>query len=70
MEEQDKRRVVGSVMYDVPMFMSLLGFGIGMMFDNSHVCGMMFLFGAMLYMLLRYTTPSVPMCFRCLIIGL
>ena len=24
--------------YDVPMFMSLLGYGMGIMFDNFHVC--------------------------------
>ena len=40
-------------LYDVHMFMSLLGFGIAMMFANSHVGGMMFLFSAMLYILVR-----------------
>ena len=37
-------------LYDVPMFMPLLGFVIGMMFGNFHVCKMMLLFSAMLYM--------------------
>ena len=29
--------------YDVPMFMSLFGFGIGMMFASFHVWGIMLL---------------------------
>ena len=37
-------------LYDVPMFMSLFGFGIGMMFTSFHVWGMMLLFCDMLYM--------------------
>ena len=41
-------------LYDVLMFMSLLGFGIEMMFANSHVCEMMFLFSVILYMLVTY----------------
>ena len=35
-------------LYDVPMFMSLLGFGVGMVFANFHVCGMALLFRAIL----------------------
>ena len=35
-------------LYDVPMFMSLFGFGIGMMLLYSDV----------LYMLVRYASPS------------
>ena len=37
---------------NVPGFMSLLGFSIGMMFASFHMCGMM-LFSDMLYMLVR-----------------
>ena len=29
-------------LYDVPMFMYLFDFGIGIMFANLHVCGMIF----------------------------
>ena len=49
----------------------LSGFGINMI-ANSHVCVCvsMFLFGARLYILVRYTTPSSPMCFRCLLFTL
>ena len=36
-------------------------FGIGVMFANFHLCGMM------LYMLVRYASPNGLMCLRCLI---
>ena len=57
-------------LYDVHMFMSLFGFGIGMMFATFHVYGMMLLFGDVLYMLVRYASPSGPMCLRCLMLTL
>ena len=40
-------------LYDVPMFMSLFGFGIGMMFASFHIRGMMLLFSDVLYMLVE-----------------
>ena len=36
-------------LYDVPMFMSLFGFGIGMMFSSFLMRGMMLLFSDVLY---------------------
>ena len=45
-------------LYDVPMFMCLFGFGIGMMFVSFHVCGMMLLFSDVLHMLVRYAAIS------------
>ena len=57
-------------LYDVPMVMSLLGFGIGMLFTNVHMCEMMLLFSAMLYMLVRYASPSSPICLRSLMFTL
>ena len=54
-------------LYDVPMLMSLFGFGIGMMFAGYHVLGMLLLFSDVLYMLVRYASPSGPMGLRCLI---
>ena len=45
-------------LYDVSMFMCLLGFGIYILFDSSHMCGMMYLFSDMMYMLVRYASPS------------
>ena len=57
-------------MYDVPMFMSLFGFGIGMLFASFHVCGMMLSFSDRLYMLVIYASPSGHMCLRCLMLTL
>ena len=42
--------------------LALFGFGIGMMFSSFHVCGMM--------LLVRYASPSGPMCLRCLMLTL
>ena len=36
-------------LYEVTMFMSLLGFGMSIMFANLHACGMMLLSNVMLY---------------------
>ena len=51
------------------VFMSLFGFGIGMMFASFHVSGVMF-FSDVLYMLVRYASSSGPMCLRCLLLTL
>ena len=50
-------------LFEVPMFMSLVGFGMDIMFANFHV--RMMLFNAMLYMLVRYVSQRGNMCFRC-----
>ena len=54
------RRDIG--MYDVPMLMSLLGLGTGMMLANFILvvfcCAALYMFG-------RYFSPSLPMCLRC-----
>ena len=52
------------------MFISLFGFGIGMMFASFHVGGMLLLFSDMSYMLVRYASSSSPMCFISLLLGL
>ena len=57
-------------MYEVPVFVSLLGFGIGTMLANFHVRGIMFLLRAVLNILVRNATPRELMCFRCLIFSL
>ena len=54
----------------VPMFMSLFDFGIAMMFASFHVWGMMLLFSYVLYMLVRYASPSGAMCLMCLMLTL
>ena len=48
-----ERRDMG--LYEVPLFVSLLGFGIGTMLASFHV---------------RNASPRGPMCFRCLIFNL
>ena len=55
-------------LYDVPMFMFFLGFGIGMMFADLNVCVMVLLFNTLLYMSVRYASPSGPMYLRCLLL--
>ena len=52
-------------LYDVPMFMSLFGFGIGMMFASFHGCCCL-----VMCCLMRYASPSGPMCLRCLMLTL
>ena len=62
--------VVWRRLYEVPMFMSFLGFDMGIAFANFHVCGQMLLFNAILYMLVRYASPIDPICFRYLMFNL
>ena len=57
-------------LYEVPLSVSLLGFGIGTMLANSHVRGIMFLLREVLNILVRNASPRGPMCFRCLIFSL
>ena len=62
------RRDIG--LYDVPMLMSLLGLGTGMMLANFHTCGILLSLSAALYMFVRYFSPSLPMCLRCFMLML
>ena len=57
-------------LYEVPLSMSLLGFGMGTMLANFHVCGIMFVLGAVFNMLVRNASPRLPMCFRCMMFSL
>ena len=50
--------------YEVHLSMSLLGFGMGTMLANFHLCGIMLLLRAVLNMLMR------DVCFRCLMFSL
>ena len=52
-------------LYDVPLSMSLLGFGMGTMLANFHMCGIMLVLRAVFNMLVRNANPRGPMCFRC-----
>ena len=49
-------------MYEVPLSMSLLGFGMGTMLANFHVCGIMLVLRAVFNMLVRNASPRAPMC--------
>ena len=49
---------------------SLLGFGMGTMLANFHMCGIMLVLRAVFNMLVRNASPRGPMCFRCLMFNL
>ena len=57
-------------LYVVSLSISLLGFEMGIMLDNFHMCGIMLLLRAVLNMLVRNASPRGPMCFRCLMFNL
>ena len=57
-------------LYEVPLSMSLLGFGMGTMLANFHMCGIMLVFRAVFNMLVKNASPRGPMCFRCLMLNL
>ena len=48
-------------LYEVPLSMSLLGFGMGTMLANFHMCGIMLLLRAVFNMLVRHASPRGPM---------
>ena len=48
-------------LYDVPMLISLLGLGTGMMLANFHTCNILLSLSAALYMFMRYFSPCLPM---------
>ena len=51
-------------LYEVSLSMSSLGFGIGSMFVNFHICYIMLVFRAVFNMLVRNASQRVLMCFR------
>ena len=57
-------------MYEVPLSMSLLGFGMGTMLANFHVCGIMLVLRAVFNMLVRNASPRGPMCFMYLMFNI
>ena len=63
-----ERRDVG--MYEVPVSMSLLCFGMGTILANIHMCAIMLLLITVFNMLVRNVGPREPMCFRCLMFSL
>ena len=57
-------------LYEVPLSISLLGFEMGTMLANFHMCDKMLLLRAVLNMLMRNGGPSGSVCFRCLMFSL
>ena len=57
-------------LYELPLSMSLLGFGMGTMLATFHMCGIMLVLRAVFNMLVRNAIPCGPMCFRCLMFNL
>ena len=57
-------------LYEVPLSMSLLGFGMETMLANFHMCDSMLVLRAVLNILVRNANPGGPMCFMCLIFNM
>ena len=57
-------------LYEVPLSMSLLGFGMGTMLATFHMCGIILVLRAVFNMLVRNASPRGPMYFRCLMFSL
>ena len=57
-------------LYEMPLSMSLLGFGMWTMLANFHMCGIMLVLRAVFNMHVRNATPRGLMCFRCLMFNL
>ena len=57
-------------LYEAPLFMSLLGFMMGITLSNFNMYGIMLLLRAGLNILVRNPSPSGPKRFRCLMFSL
>ena len=57
-----ERRDMG--LYEVPLSMSLFGFGMGTMLANFHMCGIMLVLRTVFNMIVRNASPRGTMCFR------
>ena len=57
-------------LYEVPLSMCMLGFGMGTMLANFHMCGIVLVLRAVFNMLVRNASPRGPMCFRYLMFNL
>ena len=57
-------------LYEVPLSMPLLGFGMWTMLANFHMCGIMLLLRAVFNMFVRNASPRWPMFLRCLVFRL
>ena len=50
----------------MPFSISLLGFVMGTMLANFHLCDIMLVLEPVFNMIVRNASPRGPMCFRCL----
>ena len=57
-------------LYEVPLSIFLLGFGMGTLFANFQMCGIMLVLRSVFNMLVRNASPRGPMYFRCLMFNL
>ena len=57
-------------LYEVSLSMSFLGFGMGTMLANFHMCGIILVLRAVFNMLVKNASPGGPMCFWCLMFNL
>ena len=57
-------------LYEVSLSMPLLGFRMGTMLANFHMCGVMLVLRTVFNMLVRNASARGPMCFRCLMFSL
>ena len=57
-------------LYEVPLSMSLLGFGMGTMLANFYMCDIMLILRTFFNMFVRNASPRWPICFRCLMFSL
>ena len=58
------------VLYEVPLSMSLFGFGMGTMLTHFQMGGIMLVLRAVINMLVRNASLRGLMCFRCLVFNL
>ena len=63
-----ERRDMG--LYELPLSMSLFGFGMRTMLTNFHMSGIMLVLRVVFNILLRNASSRGPMCFRCLMFSL
>ena len=57
-------------LYEVPLSMSLLSFGMGTMLANFDMGGIILVLGAVFNMLVRNASRRGPMCSRCMMFNL
>ena len=62
--------MASAVLFILPFSISLLGFGMGTILANFHMCGIMLVLRAVFNMLVRNASPIGPISFMCLMFSL